>query len=402
MTNTGQLKEVSSEKYQELVRAQYAELDTTINLDLHPELKRFLLPQTIHGRALEGHGRFFDGQAKPNISMEQIFREAGVDPVEARAKRQGMMEDFLYCVDDLMDGKIDRLVDRTGKPIYGIPFLEDFKLEVDKEFFKGGVLVGRMDTPLWREKTKQHYQVNLRKAPLRLGYGEELPINAEKLQEHNIAFTSLASSPHSLEDLTVLQAKGVIVPKEDQTTAFENFFVRYSCGSGICDDAALISLGLIHGPSAMILGFAIDATDTYTKFCQNRVPGGFDEFIGAHIEKRWQEKYGESLVSDNETKTIIYLGAKDTYKMNSTFSSSHRRLIQYEESVRTDTRGNEKRIKQSKPTILNHLGFVTHGETQDFELGFERFPSLVFYENMRERFLRAGKKHYLPKRTARQ
>ncbi len=398
MENTGQPKEVSG-GYSRLIREQYEDLDKNLELDLDKNLRKYLIPQTVHGRALEGHGSHFNGQARPDISMGQIFEAIGTDPSEARAKRQEMMQDFLYCTDDLIDGKINRLVDRTGKPIYGIPSLEDFQLEVDKEFFKGGALVGRMDSPLWRERTKQNYKKNLRNVPLRLGYGEELPIDLEKLREHNVLLASFADKPHNLEELTVLQAKGVIIPKgETPSKEFENCFVRYSCGCGICDDAALISIGLLHGPSAMMLGFAIDATDTYTKFCQNKVQGGFDEFIGAHIERRWQEKYNEPLVSDKQTMEIIYLGAKDTLKISG-FSSSHRRLIEYEESVRKDRAGKEVKTRQERPTILNHLRFVTHGEAQDFNLGFDRCHSLAFYENMRERFRKTERHNLLPKRV---
>lgn len=393
MANTRQPKEVSGEKYKELVRAQYDDLYQNHVLAIDPSVKRLLLPQTIHGRAMMGHGSFFNGLAKPNISMEEILEAIGLDPLEVRASRQKMMEDFLFCVDDLIDGKINRFVDREGKPIYGINFLEDYKLEIDKEFFKGGALVGRMDSPLWRERTKLAHSLNLRNKPFKIGYGEELPIDVEKMRENNFSFTQFSDYPHTLESLTHLRAKGIIVPQEELSTrGFENHFVRYSQGLGICDDAALIATGLIHGPYAMIFGFLVDATDTYTKFCQNRVAGGFDEFIGAHLEERYEEKYGEKLVSDKETRDIIYLGGKDTLEIPEIFSSSHKRLLQHEESKRKGT-------IQAKPTILNHHRFVTHGESQDFELGFTRCHSLVFYENIRERFRKTGRQYYLPKRT---
>jgi hypothetical protein len=399
MGDKRQPKEVSDGKYEELVRAQYEELLRSQTLGIDPKIKPYLLPQTVHGRAMMGHGSFFDGRAKPNISMEEIVKYIGLNPQEVRGIRQQMMEEVRSCIDDLFEGKKTTFTNRAGSPLYGVEFLADYQVEVDREFFKGGAIVGRMDSPLWRERTKITHPFNLRNTRLKLGYGEELPIDVQKLREENLSFNNLCETSHSLESLTYLKAKGVIVPEEEiSSRPFENHFVRYSAGCGVCDDAALISLGLLHGPSAMVFGFVIDATDTYTKFCQNKVPGGFDEFLGAHIEKKWKEKYNEELVSDKETIDIIYLGAKNTLEV-SCFSSSHKRFMQYEEAARPDRKGGIKTIKQSKPTFLNHLSFVTHGEAQDFDLGFDRFHSLAFYENIRERFRKTGREYFLPKRS---
>lgn len=388
MGDMGQLEEVSNNMFKSLIREQFKSLDSSLLLGIADKVRPLLIPQTVYGRALMGHGSF-KGASRPDISMPEVIEAIGLDSAKIRYERQVMMQDFLSCIDDLIDGKKKKLTNRKGEAIYGVNFLQDFELEVDRDFFKGGALVGRMDLPYWRQQTVKSNPMNLKGKPLRIGCGEELPINLEKLRELNLTVNDLSTKPHNFGTRSHLRKVGLIVAGDNLTNElFENHFMRYAEGCGVCDDAALVSIGLIYGQHAMVLGFGVDGTDTYTKFCENTVSGGFDEHIGRHIERRWKEKYHEKLLSARETTELIYLAAKNTLKLP--FSSSHRRLVEHERIPQGGT--------YDKPTILHHLDYVVQGTKSPFDMGFERFPSKEFYRNIEKRFKKTGNSHLIPRR----
>lgn len=391
--------EVSDEAFNDLIRDQYLDLESSLILDIEEEAKYALIPQSIQGRAQFGHGPYFKGTSRPNITMPEVYSAIGFDPVMMRAGRQNILEETLHCFDDLLDGKKSKFTDRRGGPLFGVKTNADYTLDVAKELFQGAAMFGRVDTSYWREETKRRYPLNLSNKPLKLGHGEEMPVSLNRLGDFNMNLLSLSEKPHDAESRAKMREYGIIVDEEKlKFDGFENAFVRYAQGCGICDDATLISVGLFYGESAMRAGFNIDAADTYTKFCANRVAGGFDEHIGAHIEKRWKEMYNEDLLTPEETTRIIYLGAKNTLKA-SCFSSSHRRLVEHERTPIKDPNGNiESYSVQDKPTFLNHIGFVSSGHEERFELGFDRYPSNKFYANLRTRFEKTGNSKLLPPR----
>ncbi len=401
LANNSEQNQISDEDFTKRVKHQYHELKNSLDLDVEEKVKSLLIPQTILGRAQGGHGRIFNGEKRPSITLAEIYEILEMNPEEIRQRRQTMQDDFKNCIDDLFDGKIDRLVDRKGHPIYGVKFLTDMRLDVDREFWKGGALVARMDMSEWREKTIEQYQLNLRGEKLKIGYGKEHPVSINRLKTMPgvLSIVELSDKPHTREDIDMYKQYGLIVhPERLGKPGVENLFIRYAQGLGVCDDAAMISVGLLHGPDAMTLGFAVDATDTYTKFGSSSVGMGFDEHLGQYICDRWRKEYGEELLTPEETNQIIYLGAKNTLKV-SAFSTSHRRFVEYESRMTPSGDGSEPRqIKQDNPTFINHLNFVKTGKEEDFDLGFDRFPSRKFYSNIRNRFQKMGLyKHLLAK-----
>jgi hypothetical protein len=362
--SSNNVKEFSS-----LARRQFWEMFHSSKLDLDDYTKTLLLPQSVLGRAIEGHGVFRNNR-HPEATMESIISSIGMNSDLVKYKRQLMVDDFFRCINNIFDGKTKRLVTKHGAPIYGIDFLKDFELELDKETFKGAVIAGRMDSIDWRLKTLEHYSnKTLNGKPLELGGGKEFPIDILRLREMNLSLESLANENHSPEIIQQYKSTGVITNKKEDIT--ETAYIRYQVGKGTCDDAALIRIGVNHGISAMLLGFCIDATDTYGKFIENIVEGGIDEFIGEHIAKRWKEKYNEELVTPEECMDIIYFAAKRNYP-EIPISSSHRRFIQSEAG-------------SSSPTFVNHLKFIQGEKVPSFKMGMERIKSKKFYTKINQR-----------------
>jgi hypothetical protein len=259
--------DVSDTEFSELIKKQYDELRDSLILDVEDRTKSLLIPQTILGRAQNGHG-LFNGACRPNITQTEVYEALGMNPEKMRNRRQAMQNNFKNCIDDLFDGKKDRLMDRSGHPIYGVRFLEGIKLVPDKDFWRG-VLVARMDMSEWRKQTLSVHPKDMMGKKLKIGYGKEHPVSVSQLLRvtGRKSIVGLAETPHTLREIQRYRREGLIVRgSRVGGQGVENLFIRYAPGKGVCDDAAMISVGLLHGEGAMVLGFAIDATDTYTKF----------------------------------------------------------------------------------------------------------------------------------------
>jgi len=359
-----------------LIQKDYANCLARYCLPMDENVKEALIPQTILGHAIEGHATFFPNHY-PNITIDEIFESLGFNPLEKRKFREDLIYEVKNCLEDLISGKIDKLVNSHGNPILGATFLKDQKLSLSKETFKGAALAGRMDSDVWRNQTLCDYPLTLKGNILEIGFGKEYVIDTNKLNDFKLTIEDLAEKDHS-KMIDSYRAGGLIVEKSGYSKGLENVFIRTNSGLGCCDDACLIAIGRLHSPDALLLAWAIDAVDTYSKCTINSVEGGFDEWLGKELEKKWSEKYNEELVTKEETTEIIYLGAKRNDPAI-TFSSSHRRF-------------NEMGLNQLYSTILNHYNFAKDGtRPPKYSLGFDQTSSKHFYKTMEERFELFGK-----------
>jgi hypothetical protein len=348
-----------TQKYKKLIQDRYSKLEKDLNLAItDPLIYKLLLPQTIQGNIAEGHSNF-KGEAIPEIEMEDICSALGFNPIEIREQRTQLCYESFECVDAIFNGTRNKLVNKKGEPLFRVEFFKDYQLEIDKDLFKAGVKIGRMDSAYWRKRTVQHYPTTLEGEAYDNGRGAEHLVNKVMLKDIGLTPLALARKAHGNE--------------QANNPNIENMFVRYNEGLGICDDLAICTVRALHGESGARLGLAIDAMDTYGKWITSAVNGGLDEFFAEYIVQKWQEKYNEKLVSDEECLELIYLASKSNIKI-SPFSSSHRRFIQ-------------KESKNANYTFLEHMKFIETGQgIPNIKLGFHRTPSKQFYENLRQRF----------------
>jgi hypothetical protein len=336
------------------------------------ETRSLLFPQTILGRVRKGHG-IFNENANPEIEISKILKPLDIPKDAFLEERQKYIDEFNSCLNNIIQGK-RKICGPKEEPLFRLQKIyEQFKqIDSPKNFLKGAYLVSMMDTPKWRKETLKYYPKDLDNTLFKMGYGKEYPIRMEILKENNISIQELQEESHSDEKIIELIEKGIICSKGKD---LKMCYIRHKTGAGICDDKALIAIGKIYGIEAMIGGFYMDATDTYTKFTSKIVNKGWDEYLGEKIFKEWKEKYHEPIATSKEIMEIIYLGAKNNMKSSKTFSSSHRRFIESEE-------------KQENPTFLNHIDFVQNGTKKEFKLGFEREDSIKFYQKEEKIFMK--------------
>ncbi|MBN2289142.1 MAG: hypothetical protein JXQ83_07400 [Candidatus Glassbacteria bacterium] len=348
-----------------------------------------LLPQSVWGRARNGHGMFCDEQGRPLVFADATFdhvitgignEDLGIHGLEVKRLRQRLLdnlEKFLLGCLETERAAFGPPDDEAGNPL-GVKFLDGVSLDTSA-FLKGFALGVMMDNWRCRQQAAKHFRVTLSGQPLVLGGGESLLVDYDRFIQVGLTEEQAADEASSAETLGKLRELRVIVPDRDSTLKRRpvGVYFRRMIGPGISDDAAIVYLGKTYGVDALYGCFVADAADTYDKYLADYVEGGTDEKLLQTLRKRLGSR-GKSLADDQEVRRMIYFSAKANDPPIDV-SSSHRRLIQVEPGSK-------------KPTLLNHLTYVDGGEPARIPMGYNRYDSDKFYAAIAQRaeILRLG------------
>ncbi len=353
--------------------------------DAPADVLRLLLPQSVVGRAQNGHGWFTDEYGSP-----LIFREATFDRVltelekswpdmrgdEVRAGRSRLVETVRDHVLSNLDTRVMSLETADG-PLMGVDFLRGVEVDT-RDFLRGLVLAGFMDDEAHRRMTVAWRGRNFAGDPYVLGGGEIRIVDRQLFRMTGIV--DPGRDPWDDETLGELERIGVVMPEtEDREWAFPRYdqaYFRRRRGEGVCDDLAMIRIGAEHGYDAMLGAFLMDAIDTYDKHLARFTSKGVDLALAETVQELWRERTDAPLVSGEEILDLIWFAAKNNTPQTS-LSSSHRRLIQ------TESRG---RV----PTLRHHWKFIMGETLDDVKLGFARVPAREFYAMARTRLHTIG------------
>ncbi|PID81814.1 hypothetical protein CSB20_01095 [bacterium DOLZORAL124_64_63] len=343
-----------------------------------------LLPQSVVGRAQNGHGFFTDDFGTPLCFPEATFErvlsvleasDPNLQALRVRQRRGAMLADFGRWLLANVDQE-ELPLDPEGRPIFGIDFLRGIKVDT-RRFLTGLVLAGFMDDWTYRSNALRHHKRTFGGMPFTIGGGDILIVDAANFTQVGLGDTG--ATVFTDQELRTLRDVGVICRNRHDEYAFPEYdqaFFRRQLGDGVCDDLAMIYVGAKHGFSAMLGAFLMDAIDTYDKYLLNLTWGGFDTWLAGRIQKHFTETTGQPLVWDDAIFDLIHFAAKrNDPPIN--LSSSHRRLIQVE-------RGS------AEPTILNHWRFLQGEPVYDIKLGFSRVPARDFYRVAHARCRAAG------------
>jgi len=350
-----------------------------------PEVLRVLLPQSVVGRAQNGHGWFTDTYGAP-----LIFREATFDRVltelesswpEMRGDR--VREARSRLVETVRDHVLARLDTRTMSletadgPLLGVDFLAGVEVDT-RDFLRGMVLAGFMDDEAQRRMTVAWRGRDFAGEPYLLGGGEIRIVDRERFRLTGIVDPGRA--PWDDEALRELERLGVVMPdREDEVWTYPRYdqaYFRRTPGDGVCDDLAMIRVGAEHGFDALLGAFVMDALDTYDKHLARFTSKGTDLALAESIQEAFRGRSDAPLVPGEEILDLIWFAAKNNAPPVP-LSSSHRRLLQ------TESRGR-------RPTLLHHWRFLTGETLDDIKLGFSRLPARDFYAAARARLAAAG------------
>lgn len=349
-----------------------------------------LLPQSVVGRAQNGHGWFTDEYGTPlhfpDASFERVLTvlESADPNLKAhlvRQRRGQMLEGFAtWLFENIDQPEIDLVI--NDHPLFGIDFLAQQKVNT-REFLTGLVLAGYMDDWSYRETTMLEHRRTYAGMPFHMGGGEILIVDRPAFEMCGLGDTG--ASVFLDDQMRTLKDIGVVCRDRHARYSFPDYdqaFFRRQMGDGVCDDLALIFVAAKYGYSAMLGAFVMDAIDTYDKYLLNLTWGGFDTALAGRIQKHFRTHEDQPLVCDSQILDLIHFAAKrNDPPVN--LSSSHRRLIQVEKH-------------SPLPTLLNHWRFVQGLEVYDIELGFSRVPARDFYGTARKRLLQVGVELAIP------
>ncbi|MFT5232842.1 MAG: hypothetical protein ACI9UK_000716 [Candidatus Krumholzibacteriia bacterium] len=343
-----------------------------------------LLPQSVLGRAQQGHGHFVDefglSLRFPDATFESVLSVLERDNSSMRAdlvrgRRGNMLANFSeWVMDNIDQPELTLAID--GKPIFGVGFLAEKPVET-RAFLTGLVLAGFMDDWSYREATMFQFKRCFNGDPFHIGGGDILIVDREKFAQSGLGDTGRVH--FGKDQLRELEDVGVICQNRHGDYSWPQYdqaYFRRCMGEGVCDDLALIAIGAHHGYDAMLGGFVMDAIDTYDKYLLSLVWGGFDTSLAGRIQRHFTDKEGQPLVDDRLILDLIHFAAKRNDPRVG-LSSSHRRLIQIEPRAKV-------------PTLLNHWRFLQGQRLYHIKLGFARVPADEFYPLAARRLDHAG------------
>jgi len=338
-----------------------------------------LLPQSVLGRAQNGHGWFTDEFGTslrfPDATFDRVLSVLETVDVNlkghlVRERRGRMLSRFAdWLVANLGQPELELVID--GTPLFGVDFLAEKKVET-RAFLTGLILAGFMDDWSCRETTMLEHRRTFTGLPFHIGGGEILIVDRQKFEMCGLGDTG--SVLFDNEQLRTLRDIGVVCLDRDaeyRHPEHDQAFFRRRMGDGICDDLAMIYIGAQHGYDAMLGAFVMDAIDTYDKFLLDLTWGGFDAHLARRLQRHFRDQEDRPLVGDLEIFDLIHFAAKRN-EPTINLSSSHRRLIQYEKNSKV-------------PTLLNHWRFLQGERIHDIKLGFSRVPAQQFYHVAKHR-----------------
>jgi hypothetical protein len=343
-----------------------------------------LLPQSVLGRAQNGHGYFTDSFGTPlqfpDATFERILTvletlDPNLKAYLVRERRGHMLNRFVeWLFENITEPRLELIID--GAPLFGIDFLAEAEVDT-REFLTGLVLAGFMDDWTTRQTAMLHHKRTFTGMPFRLGGGEIFIVDRERFALCGLQDTG--STVLVDEQLRTLRDIGVLCSDDRSDFAFPEFdqaYFRRRLGDGVSDDLAMIWVGARFGYGALLGAFVMDAIDTYDKYVLEMTWGGFDTRLAGRIQEHFLDTEGAQLVCDRHLLDLIHFASKRN-DPGLNLSSSHRRFIQVEGGA-------------AIPTLLNHWNFLQGQPIYDIKLGFARMPAREFYSVAQERLRHIG------------
>jgi hypothetical protein len=345
----------------------------SLPLGADPATLRVLLPQSVLGRAQNGHGHWQDERGNPLVFRDATFDrvltalEAG-DPSLRAERVRGDRNRRLQALAEWVLARIDHdelVLEIDGEPLLGVDLLRGARVET-RGFLRGLVLAGWMDDLDRRLHCMAHHRRTFAGDSLEIGGGRTYVVRPDRLAA--VGIVDPGRGEFAPEDIARLVELGVIMAEDREYVRpeFDQAYFRLRAAEGVCDDLALLWIGATAGWSAYLGAFVMDAVDTYDKFLWRFRPGGVDGRLARAVEDAWRARHGDDLVSEREVLDVIRFGAKAN-DPECLLSSSHRRFIQTEAGAK-------------EPTLLNHWRFIEGDPLFDIDLGYSRFPSRKFYD----------------------
>ena len=371
------------DKFFELFKVDFKAFMSSRNLAVTDKQMHILGVQSCYGHAVNGDLAFrvnsdkIEVHSYVNATIRDGYKAVDGNPKDAMLYRKHQIDEFKAylrrVVNSEFKGKqtdIARLVNNKGKPLFGIRMFRDTMLANPKAVLTGAYMGAYLDSPRYREKTEQAYDIRLHK-------GECVAADLEKLRKYNLSIVDLARRDDG-ESIDGYYRNGLLIDKNavDHTDIQIPAFFEISKGVGVSDDAAFLYLSLQYGIEAGLGFLCIDAVDTLDKCIPVIHRRGEDEIIGDVINDMVGGVENLEICEDDVLK-FIYAASIDPNNHKAWASCSQRYFF-------------EQNIK-GMYAILSHIQWINHVKKEgpfpvSMKLGFEKIPSQRFYPEFLGRY----------------
>ncbi|NIM05936.1 MAG: hypothetical protein GTO55_06590 [Armatimonadetes bacterium] len=338
----------------DIIREDFQRLTDNTRLRTSQLIEELILMQSVEGHAHEGHGAFA-GRRFVNTSMQDTVQGLGRDPVAVAGQRQAVIDEVVEWVQLAARGKTGNLlVTPDGDCLFDIGLFRQIEV-VPADVLKGIYLGGLRDDSKVRLEAEERYGI-------RIGGGETALVDVAKMEDMGLDAEKLAHGEWE-DRIEELRSRGVIAEyKENDPRRLRFLYIRHRFGGGTSDDAAMLAVGKLFGPSAALGAFIADAIDTFEKYVPLPNYSDQDDELA-----RWIEANVPDLgVSREALLHITHLCAVPEDAREQVPDSSLRRLLAI-----------DRRCDQT--ALESHLAYLQERPYSPMLLAFEQVPNQEFY-----------------------
>ncbi|MBU2590078.1 MAG: hypothetical protein KKB39_04935 [Nanoarchaeota archaeon] len=376
------IRECFDQDFKGLVMQDYKDLCGRVTLRTNEEVKNLLLMRSIPGHANEGHCLFEKNgivNKYPEATNEDIVEALGLDSDLIKAKSQSYIYEVIEFRDRILAGEdVKHYHNTKGKPLFRITLFQNLEIQNLSSILIGMYLGSKMDNYDWRQKVEE-------KTNLKIGGGECIGVNREKIKSKNITLQDLATKEHTEEEKEDMIKENLLCYNVFSSKEVVQAYIRHAKGYGTSDDLAILLAGKLYGIDAAWGVFLTDAIDTWDKYTPFIHKNGQDEQLGYEIEKNKDLtlKPGKVFPSEEDMLKFISLIAKDNYKK-----------VNADNSVSIDMKSESQRYFLQVNTMLNmssiesHMKFLQGGKPAKMNLGdtFHRITNNHMYHLFQKKF----------------
>lgn len=346
----------------ELIRKDFEFLREREQLATSREIADLLFIQSLEGRAHNGAG-FFRKRYYVNTTIDDIVRALGFPAHEVKLRRQALIDDIVWYAKAAIQGAApERLVDRHGMPLVGVPFLMERTVD-PQQVLRGLYIGGLRDNPETRKVAEERFRVTI-------GYGRCYLLNLQVMERLELDGETLAHQEHE-QEIETFRREGLIV-SPDAATRFRDeelqyMYIRHKLGPGHSDDGAMIVAGLMYHLDVALGVWLSDAVDTLEKYVMEYRDQ--DDELADMIAQEWKGLD----VPLEEVYALTYLAAIPEGQEDYQPDSSLRYFLAMQEETK-------------ECALQAHLKFIEGKPVQPMLISYNRALNTEFYRYLTRKF----------------
>jgi len=339
----------------DIIREDYQRLSGMVTLRTSLLVQELILMQSIEGHAHEGHGAFA-GRKFVNTTIQDTVMALGRNPVVIAGQRQAIIDEVVEWAQRAARGEsANLLVTPKGECLFDIGLFRQIEV-APLEVLKGIYLGGLRDNSQVRIGVEKKYNI-------RIGGGETALVDVAVMEQMGLDAEQLAHGEWAGK-IEEFKAKGMIVEyQENDPRRLRYLYIRHRRGGGTSDDAAILAVGKMFGPSAALGAFLADAIDTFEKYVPLPDYADQDDDLALWIK----ENMPNLGATEADLEKITYLCSIPEDAQRTVPDSSMRWMISVDRNV-------------DQTALESHLAYLQGRPYSPMLLAFERASNQEFYE----------------------